>query len=76
MYHPNAWAVFPASCPLNDLNCLQSTEDDTVDDWGADFVGQIILTPKKGSVWDGKSEDGDDEDDEGDDTEGLVSRCL
>lgn len=32
----------------------QSTEDDTVDDWGADFVGGLCLTPKTGgggSMW-------------------------
>ncbi|CAM9287643.1 unnamed protein product, partial [Sphacelaria rigidula] len=32
----------------------KSTEDDTVDDWGADFVGGLCLTPKTGgggSMW-------------------------
>lgn len=34
----------------------QSTEDDTVDDWGADFVGGLCLTPTPktgggGSMW-------------------------
>lgn len=33
---------------------VQSTEDYSVDDWGADFVGGIVLTPKTGgpgSTW-------------------------
>lgn len=35
--------------------CTQSTEDYSVeDDWGADFEGRIVLTPKTGgpgSMW-------------------------
>lgn len=33
---------------------MQSTEDYSVDDWGADFIGGIVLTPKTGgpgSTW-------------------------
>lgn len=33
---------------------IQSTEDYSIDDWGADFVGGIVLTPKTGgpgSMW-------------------------
>lgn len=39
----------------------QSTEDYSVDDWGADFVGGIVLTPKTGgpgSTW-GRDRDRD-----------------
>lgn len=43
---PTPWRVLALSLP-------QSTEE-TVDDWGADFIGGIVLTPKisgAGSAW-------------------------
>ncbi|CBJ48607.1 hypothetical protein Esi_0039_0072 [Ectocarpus siliculosus] len=52
----------------------KSTEDYSVDDWGADFVGGIVLTPKTGgpgTMW-GRAQDALEEgDEETDDTDGL-----
>lgn len=54
---PNQYgtSVDPFRCPVPArVYLVQSTEDYSVDDWGADFVGGIVLTPKTGgpgSTW-------------------------
>ncbi|CAM9241239.1 unnamed protein product, partial [Ectocarpus sp. 4 AP-2014] len=52
----------------------KSTEDYSVDDWGADFVGGIVLTPKTGgpgTMWGQAQEALEEGDEETDGTDGL-----
>lgn len=55
IYSQVAPAACAHRCPSNFVVvAIQSTEDYSVDDWGADFVGGIVLTPKTGgpgSTW-------------------------